>query len=399
MALFSYRGYDLSGNEVKGEIDAKDKALASTLLLEQQITAVEIKPVAGEGISFGSKKVNIEDIEFLTSELAMLLANGVRIDRGLGILAKKKGHPKLTALTQSLLESVKRGEPLADALGQFPEHFDELYLNLVRVGEASGTLPTVFDQLAADLKFRRQLNQKVKGALTYPMVILFVCVASVMFIFNFVVPQLSGMFDGNAELPSYTVALLSTSEWMQQYQGFLFAGLAAIAIAIKMSGQNKPQWRLKLEQRIANLPGLRALVVLTERIRFNTAAQMMLRAGISIDQAIGLAAGNVKNREIRQVLLSANDAIKKGHPLTESLSKSVLYPDLYVSLLEVGAESGDLEPVFKEIASRSREEFDTATTRFTALLEPLLILFMSVIVGGVVIVMMLSIMSVNDVGF
>ena len=399
MATFRYRGYDAKGTQISGEIEAADRAAATQQLQNEPITLVEINAVSSQSLGISSKSISLEDIEFLTSELAMLLANGVRIDRGLGILAKKQGHPKLSALTSELLERVKRGEPLAEAMAAFPAHFDELYINLVSVGETSGTLPTVFEQLAADLKFRRQLSQKVKSALTYPMVILFVCIASVLFIFNFVVPQLSSMFEGNTELPVYTQALLSASAWMQQYQGWLFAAIIAAVIAWRASQHNKPQWRLKLEQQIANWPGIRQLVILVERIRFNTAAQMMLKAGIAIDQAIGLAAGNIKNREIRQVLLAANDAIKKGQPLTESLGKSVLYPDLYVSLLEVGAESGELEPVFREIANRSREEFDNAATRFTSLLEPLLILLMSIIVGGVVIVMMLSIMSVNDVGF
>jgi type II secretory pathway component PulF len=185
---------------------------------------------------------------------------------------------------------------------------------------------------------------------------------------------------------------------MQNYQWFLFLGILFSVFSLIAAFKN-PIVKVRLDEFMLKVPFIKGALLVIERIRFNSALTMMLDGGISIDKALELAAGSVNNRHIRQGLIAAKENIKKGAGLTESLGRSPIYPDFFLSLLEVGEESGKLAPVFEEIASRSRSEFESWADKMTSILEPLLILTMGGIVGSVVVTMLLSIISVNDLGF
>jgi type II secretory pathway component PulF len=182
---------------------------------------------------------------------------------------------------------------------------------------------------------------------------------------------------------------------MQSYQWFLIGGVVAFIVGIKIALQ-KGLINEQFDELLIKLPLFKSAVHQIERIRFNTSMSLMLDAGVQLDSAIELAAGTVKNKLLRSGLLSAKSKVKRGVSLTEALSASPIYPDFFISLLEVGEESGQLTPVFEEIANRSRNDFGSWTSKVTSLLEPLMILLMGGIVGSVVVVMLLSIMSVND---
>ncbi|MDO6426495.1 type II secretion system F family protein [Thalassotalea sp. 1_MG-2023] len=401
MALFLYQAYDAHGAKVEGSIEAKSFELAKQELVQQKLIIVSLKEQTNSQTStnfFESKTVSLEELEFLTSELSILLKNGVKIDKSLYILQKNKAKGASEKLLRDLYTAVKRGHMLSDAMAEHPKVFDLLYINLVRLGEASGDLSNVFEKLAIDLKFKAGLKRKIIQSLTYPLVILSVCILCILFIFNYIVPQMSGLFDGLPELPIYTQILLDVSAWMQQYQWFLFIFIVAAIIGIVMAFKN-PNTKRRLDEFLLKVPLIKGALLVVERIRFNAALSMMLDAGISIDKALELSAGSVNNRFIRQGLIAAKEQIKKGEGLTASLGRSPIYPDFFLSLLEVGEESGKLSPVFNEIASRSRVEFESWTDKMTSTLEPLLILTMGGIVGSVVVTMLLSIISVNELGF
>jgi type II secretory pathway component PulF len=401
MATFNYQAYDSHGGQINGQIEAASSDAAKRLLQQQKLTITSLKAEQETQASvslFQRKSVSLEELEFVTSELAILLKNGVKIDRSLAILQRNKPAGATSNLLKELHTAVKRGSMLSDAMAEQPEVFDLLYVNLVKLGEASGDLAHVFDKLSTDLKFKSELKRKIIQSLTYPLVIFSVCILCILFIFNYIVPQMSGLFDGLPELPVYTAILLNVSSWMQNYQWFLFLGIA-IGIAMLIAGLKNPVTKRALDEFMLKVPLIKGALLVIERIRFNSALSMMLDAGISIDKALELSAGSVKNRHIRQGLISAKEQIKKGAGLTSSLSRSPIYPDFFLSLLEVGEESGKLSPVFEEIASRSRSEFESWADKMTSILEPLLILTMGGIVGSVVVTMLLSIISVNDLGF
>ncbi|WP_299791219.1 type II secretion system F family protein [uncultured Shewanella sp.] len=400
MKVFIYKAYDKAGAKTDGQIEAVSQAAALTELQNQGLLPSEIKEYKeSAGNLFGNnKKVSLADLEFLTAELSLLLSSGVRIDKGLDIIRRSKAQPALVRLLTSISSGISKGQSLSQAMSEHDEVFDPLYINLVELGEASGQLPEIFAKLAEDLKFRRDLQRKIISSLTYPFVILAVCVLCIVFIFNFIVPKLSVLFSEPETLPWYTQALLGLSNWMQDYQVFMALGLVGGVFGI-IHLFKQPKFVKAWQESLLKVPGLSSSVLTTERIRFNSALAMMLEAGLPIDKALDLAKGNIKNQVLQREMEIVRNKVKHGHSLSPSLKQTSLYPDFYISLLEVGEESGNLAKVFDEIANRSRQEFETWTEKMTTLIEPLLILMMGGIVGGVVVVMLMSMVAVNDVGF
>lgn len=396
MNSFKYRVYDSSGHEQQGEVQAESELKARLALEQQGLLVVSLQQVQAQVKLnlFSHNQLTLDDMEFITAELSLLLRSGVKIDKSLQILARGKAGTAAGRMLTDLSERVKKGESLAAALSAYPV-FDSLYINLVKMGEASGELPQIFAGLAQDLKFRKELKAKIFQALTYPMVVMTVCVLAVFFVFNFIVPQMAGLFDNAKNLPSYTTFVLNVSNWMQQYQFYALAALIAAGVAFRQA-LKQTQVQLWLDDVLIKLPLFKTAIVQVERIRFNTSMALMLNAGVTLDQSIELAAGTVKNRVVRQTLLNARTKIKRGIRLTDAFAGNAIYPDFLLSLLEVGEESGQLMAVFSEIADRSRNQFANWAARIASLLEPLMIVLMGAIVGSVVVVMLLSIMSLND---
>lgn len=400
MPLFEYQAYDSTGAKVNGRLESSDQSAVLTTLKTQGLLAFEVNEIklSHSRSIFSNRKVTTSDIEFFTAELSLLLASGIRIDKGLDIIGKTKAKPALSQLISQLSQSLKKGNSLSSAIEEHPNIFEPLYSNLVQLGEASGNLAGVFEELAKDLKFRQELHRKIVSSLTYPFVILLVCLASIVFIFNFIIPQMSSLFTDLDAVPWYTRLMIQTSNWMTDYQSvlllFLLFMVGAVFYAFKQESVQKRWSELALK-----LPYIKGVTELTERIRFCSSVAMMLKSGLRVNNAVGLAAGNIKNHILRREVEIAKKKINQGNGLTLALQQSELFPDFYVSLLDIGEQSGNLEKVFDEITERSRQEFESWTQKVTTLIEPMLILFMGTFVGGVVVIMLLSMVSINDVSF
>lgn len=400
MPLFTYKAYDSAGGKTDGQVEATDQASAIVAvkklgLLPSEV--VEYKEPGKSVISFGGG-INLADLEFLTSELSLLLESGVRIDKGIDIIRRTKAKPALAQLLNDISRDLKKGKSLSDAAREREDVFDPLYCNLIELGEASGNLSEIFADLAKDLKFKRELRRKIIGSLTYPLVIFFVCILSIFFIFNFIIPKMAGMFSEADDLPWYTQTMLDISAWMNEYQGLLVIGIVASVFGL-IAAAKQPAFLQWWQGVSLKLPVIKNAVVTVERIRFNTGMAMMIKAGLPIDKALALSTGNINNQTLRREMEIAKQKVQRGSALTPALRQTSLYPDFFSSLLEVGEESGNLERVFGEVASRSRQEFESWTERMTTLIEPLMILFMGGFVGGVVVMMLLSMVSMNDIGF
>jgi type II secretory pathway component PulF len=402
MARFRYVGFDPSGARVSGIVESERVDLAREDLRGRGVMVSELASESAgndwrETLGLRSDRVTLEDLEFVTSELSLLLDSGVRIDRAIGILQRTGRSGAVGRLLSNLSADLKQGKQLSEAAAAHKDVFDPLYVNLIALGEASGQLPEVFRRLSDDLRFRRDIRQKVMQAATYPLVVLAVCVLALLFIFNFVVPNLASLFADADELPWYTSALLGASAFMKKYQWLLFIGLAAAGALLWQS--RKQQAVIDFRERLAiGSPFLSEATTTVERIRFASGLGMMLQAGLPVDRALQLATGNIRHGQLRREIAIAVEKVRRGEQLSAVLRQTRLFPDYYASLLEVGEESGELGKVFNEIARRSRDAFSSWTQRVTTLLEPALILLMGLIVGGVVVIMMLSITSVADIG-
>jgi type II secretory pathway component PulF len=399
--LFQYSAYDSHGSKIDGEIDALSEKQAKSNLKQKGLVIVSLsldKSGQVSSITLNPKnKVTLQGLEFITSELAILLRSGVRFDKGLDILKKGAANAATSDLLNKISANIKSGMSISDSFAQFDDVFDALYINMIKLGEASGELDAVFFRLSQDLKFRRNLQNKIIQSLTYPSVILFVCIGCILFVFNYIVPQMSSIFDRANDLPIYTEILLSTSDWFIKYQLYLAISLVFAAIAL-FQGMKNQAFKRKVNSIGLKLPLLGKAILLVERIRFNSSMAMMLSSGVSLIEALKLSASNIKNIEIQSIVNSASKRIKQGGVLSDALKTTPLFTDFNISLVEVGEESGELVPVFEEIANRSREDFEGWTNTLTSMIEPILILVMGAIVGSVVVVMLLSIVSTNNVG-
>jgi len=396
--LFNYKGVAQSGAQVEGVIDAVSQESAIKELKNKRILVVKISSANAKTSLFSaSTKPNFKDFEFITSELSLLLDNGVKIDKALSILAKAKVGTSTGVIVDSISSKINKGSSLADAFSDYPEHFDKLYVNLIKIGEETATLPEVFLGLSTNMKFKVALQQKISQSLAYPLVILSVCLMAIFFIFNFVVPNMATMFREQDNLPFYTALILAISDWLIAYQHFLYMFIAGLVFAIYVNWHNK-KFKLYRENLLGNLPILNKLFVQTERIKFCSGVVLMLNAGIKIDSAVALACGNVKSSLLKKEIDFSLQQITHGEPIAQALSTSSLFPNFYLSLIEVGEQSGKLDSVFNEITTRSRTEFELSVSKVISIIEPVLILVMGGIVGSVVVTMMLSITTVNDLG-
>jgi type II secretory pathway component PulF len=401
MPRYRYQCFDVTGGKVSGTIESETVEKALIELRHRGWLPSSIEMVGNDldwrsFLGVDEQKVGLADLEFFTAELSLLLESGVRIDRAIEILQRAGKSGAVGQLLRELGDELKKGKQLSEAAAARPDVFDRLYVNLVSLGEAGGRLPEVFRGLAEDLKFQRDLRQKVISAATYPVVVASVCILAILFIFNFVVPNLETLFADSTDLPWYTAMLLGASAFMRQWQWWVFAGLAVTTLLIWRSRHSPAVADFK-DRLLLDTPGLREATTMVERIRFASGLGLMLDAGLPVDKALTLATGSIKHGSLRREVALAVEKVKRGEPLSKALRQTRIFPDYFASLLEVGEEGGELPRVFTEIARRSRDQFSAWALRLTTLLEPALILVMGLIVGGVVVIMMLSITSVADI--
>ncbi|TOE65305.1 secretion system protein [Vibrio parahaemolyticus] len=392
---YRYKAYDKQGKLVQGTELGKSELDVTVKLKKQSLIPLEVTTLAQ------TKKVGRVTgavIEETTSQLSLLLKSGLKIDKALEVLAENAPNAKIQSILEEVGIGVKQGRELWRCMSEHPTAFPNLYVEMVKIGEASGRLTEVFAKLAENLKFQRELSKKITQAMVYPMFILLVCVVSLVAIFNFVVPSMSGLFESLQEIPVYTQLLLDVSGFVQSYQVHMLAALVVAVITFIKAFEN-PDFRKRVDGFLAAFPLTRNAVLLVERIRYSASMELMLTSGVDLAKSMSMSTASVKSDALQSQLSKAHDDVSQGRSLVESLSGIQLFDPISLSLIRVGEETGQTGLVFGEINSRSRNQFETWMLKLTAMLEPLMIVIMGGIVGSVVIIMLLSIVSVNDVSF
>ncbi|NOU51813.1 type II secretion system F family protein [Pseudoalteromonas sp. JBTF-M23] len=397
---FEYKAIDAQGSRHQGTIEALDTKEAQQSLNEQGLSPIELKVIGkSSGLSeLFSQKVDLEQLEFFTSELSLLLESGVRVDKGIDIIRQSNSHPALNRLLNQIATSLKKGESLSQSFAKHEALFGPLYISLLKIGETSGNLPEVLRRLAADLKFQKDLKSQVSAALTYPSVIFFVCIMAVYFVLTFIVPKMAGIFTDLSQAPWYTQMIIGVSQFFIDYQAVILSAMIACITAI-VYGFKKPEVRSWFYAKAAKLPGIGAIITTSERIRFAQSMSMMLEAGLQLDTTLELTSDTLKHPDYRRDAKQALKQLKSGQPLGQVLGKTRIFPDFFLSIIKVGEETGRLPRVFEEVAVRSRSDLEQVIKKFTTMLEPIMLLFMGGFVGGIVITMLMSMVSINDVPF
>lgn len=405
MAQFQYRATDFQGKIVEGSMEAGEERSVVQRLREKGLIPIRIG--AGSGASraatavalpsFGRKKVKTSELLIFTRELATLLGAGMPLDRSLTTLTQLAQTPELKRVTAEVLEAVRGGTSLAEALAQHPKVFPPLYVNMVKAGEIGGVLDQVLQRLVEYLASAEELRDEVISALTYPLILVGVGGASVAVLLVFVLPKFATMFaDLGQTLPLSTRMMLSISDFFTSFWA-LVAVPIVIAAAFGLYRYLATQQRLAFDGFKLRMPVVGKLLRLTEVARFGRTLGVLLRSGVPMLQALDIVRAVAGNQVIAQALGEVQVGVREGAGMAGPLGRSGAFPQLALQMIAVGEDTGKLDEMLITTADFFDREVRNDVKRLTRLLEPAMILIMGLVVGFMVISMLMAVFSINDV--
>jgi len=337
------------------------------------------------------------DVLFFTQELATLLGAGVPLDRALAITSELTEHAEFRQIVQDVLRLLKGGKSLADSLAAHPDYFGDLYVNIVRAGEAAGALAPVFERLAEFERTRDELRNYILSSMIYPALLVVVGLASITLMLYFVVPRFAQVFEeSRLRMPLVTQVLLEASNLLKRYGWLIPAGGGGLLIGMRAYVRT-PAGRWWWDGFRLRLPLIGEALRRAETARFARAMQTLVANGVPLVQSLNIAAATLSNRRIATSLEAVAQGVKRGEGIAGPLRKSGQFPTLAAHLLSVGEETGRLDEMFARMAEIYENDTRTAIRRFTTVFEPLVILVMGVMVGVLVLSMLLAITSINEV--
>jgi type IV pilus assembly protein PilC len=330
-------------------------------------------------------------------QLAAMLSAGMSIVAALDALDEQSDNPNFKAVINRVKRSIENGSALSDALRQFPSIFDDLYSNMVKGGETGGRLPETIGRLAGFLESSAKLRRKVKSALTYPIIVLCIALLIATGMILFIVPVFGNMFkDFGANLPGPTQFLLDTSKVMRKYGLFVLGGLVAAVWGFKR-WKATPQGAYSWDSFMLRVPVFGELNRKVACARFAQTFGQLIHGGVPILTALQIASGATGNRVAGQVVLDARAVVEKGDPLSSAMVNQTVFPPMFVRMLQAGEKTGKIDEMMDNIAGFYESEVETMLADLTSLLEPLLMVFLGVIIGGIVLCMFLPIFKMGEI--
>jgi general secretion pathway protein F len=376
-----------------------EKAVASELR-KQGLTPVYVGVDNKRSLDLklpGFNRNRRRDVLFFTQELSTLLTAGIPLDRALSITSELTERTGFRSVVSDVIRVLKGGKTLADSLATRPEYFSELYINMVRAGEASGSLAAVFERLSEFERTRDDLRNYIISSMVYPALLLTVGAASVAFLLSFVVPRFASVFeDSHMVMPLPTKIMLEASDIVMTYGWLAFGALAGFIVFSQMFIRT-PQGRLWWDTFRLKVPLLGVALRKAETARFARAMSTLVQNSVPLVQSIGIAGATLNNKRIAGSLSIVSQGVKRGEGIAGPLRKTGEFPPLAAHLLAVGEETGRLDTMFARMAEIYENDTRAAIRRFTSLFEPLVILVLGIIVGALILSMLLAITSINEV--
>ena len=400
MATFFFRAVASDGKVRSGRLTGDNEKMVAGELRKQGLTPVYVG-VAPKGASFEIKLPSFgkgrRDVLFFTQELATLLTAGVPLDRALSITGELTEKAAFRFIVLDVLRVLKGGKSLADSLATHPDHFSDLYINMVRAGEASGALAPIFERLAEFERSRDDLRNYIVSSMIYPALLALVGLSSILILLTFVVPRFAAVFsDSHLKIPVPTKIMLETSAFIQAYWWIGAAALVGF-IVFWTTYTRTAAGRLWWDGTRLKIPMLGETLLKAETARFARAMATLVANTVPLVQSIAIAAATLNNRIISGALEGVAQGVKRGEGIAVPVRKSGVFPPLASHLLMVGEETGRLDQMFARMADIYETDTRASIKRFTAIFEPLVILVMGVMVGALILSMLLAITSINDV--
>ena len=390
MPVFVWEGRLANGTIRKGEVEADSKAAVQLLLKRQKITPTKIRGKARQ-INLFEQSIKTKEIVVFTRQFATMINAGLPLVQCLEILSSQQPNPTFKKMLAQIKTDVESGSTFADALGKHPKVFDGLFVNLVAAGEIGGVLDTVLQRLAVYLEKSEALKRKVKGAMTYPIIVLTVAFGVVAVLMMFVIPTFKDMFEqfGSA-LPGPTQLVVSMSAFFRGYWYVMFGVIIAFIVGFKMTARTE-KGRFYLDTIALKLPVFGPLIRKVAVAKFTRTLGTMISSGVPIMDGLDITSRTAGNVIIEKAIKAVRSAISEGQSMAEPLGATGIFPGMVVQMISVGEATGAMDQMLSKIADFYDEEVDTAVEALTSALEPLLMVFLGGVIGFVVVAMYLPI--------
>jgi general secretion pathway protein F len=404
MPVYEYQALNKKGKQISGFIDARSMAAAKSRLRETRIFPISMSEVAdtpGSGkniktFSLFNARISIADTAIMTRQLSTLISAGFPLITALNTLLPQIKKPSLKRILSKVKDTIEEGKSFAMALGQYPGIFSSIYINMVRAGEASGTLGVVLERLADISEKQSKMNRKIKSALAYPILMALIGTGVLFFLMTVIVPNITAIFDEmNHSLPFTTDVLIKTSHFLKQWWWLILVFILLSVTGVKLLKKRAPVQEA-MDRMILKIPGVGDLIKKIAVARFSRTLGALLENGVTLLDALDIVKNIVGNKVIEAVVIEARNEVEKGRELGRALEQTPYMPYLSVQMIKVGERTGNLESMLKKTAHVYEEEIETTVMGITSLLEPVIILVMAVVVGFIVLSICLPIFEMNQ---
>lgn len=397
MANFRYVAKDKQGISVSGALQANSESDVADILHKEEMVVISIMPTEGKPIfNVSGKRVKPDDLVVFSRQLATLIDAGIPLVQALDILTEQIENANFKKVIMNLRSDIEAGVNFSDALSKHPAIFFELFINMTRAGEASGTLDETLDRLAGYLEKSSALARKIRSSLIYPEMVISMSIIITAFLLIKVVPTFKGIFATlGGELPLPTVILITVSDILRRYALIFLAGLIAAAFFLKRY-ISTDRGRYNFDAIKLRLPVLGQLFHKVALAKFSRTFATLVKSGIAVINALDIVSKTAGNKVIEQAVINCRNAVRDGETISSSLSRSRAFPAVVYRMIGVGEKTGQLEKMLSKIADFYDEQVDAAVAGLTSMIEPLVIAFLGVIIGGIVVSLFLPIFKITE---
>ncbi|MDT3558495.1 type II secretion system F family protein [Stenotrophomonas maltophilia] len=395
---FVWEGTDKRGIKMKGEQLAKNANLLRAELRKQGINPGQVKPKPKPLFGAAGKPVGAKDIAFFSRQMATMMKSGVPIVSALEIIGSGHKNPRMKKMVDGIRADIEGGSSLHEAISRHPVQFDELYRNLVRAGESAGVLETVLDTIASYKENIEALKGKIKKALFYPAMVLVVAFLVSTILLVWVVPQFEEVFKSfGADLPAFTQMVVNLSRFMVSWWWLIAIVMIGSVVAIAMTYRRSEKMQHTVDRLVLKVPVIGQIMHNSSIARFARTTAVTFKAGVPLVEALGIVAGATGNKVYGEAVLRMRDDVSVGYPVNMAMKQLNLFPHMVIQMTGIGEEAGALDAMLFKVAEYYEQEVNNAVDALSSLLEPMIMVFIGTIVGGLVIAMYLPIFKLGAV--
>jgi type IV pilus assembly protein PilC len=389
--IFHWEGLDKQGKKVKGTMEASSVAYVNATLRRQGVSPVKVAK-QGKSIFSSKKKITPKDISVFTRQLATMLAAGIPIAQSFDIVGKGHENPSMQEVILAIKQDIESGTSLTQSLGKYPLYFDALYCNLIEAGEQAGILDGILDKVATYKEKIEAIKGKIKSALFYPAAVLVVAFIITAVLLIFVIPQFESLFAGfGADLPALTKMVIGLSRSFQKWWWLIIGTIVGAVSFVSYSYKRSEKMQHGLDRTLLKAPVIGNIVKKATIARFARTLATMFAAGVPLVEALDSVAGSAGNRVYYDGTMAIKADVSTGMQLQAAMGATKLFPNMVVQMVAIGEESGELDKMLSKVADFYEAEVDDAVAALSSLLEPIIMAFLGIVIGGLVIAMYLPI--------